>query len=395
VCAPGLEELCASELAERGVKIRRSLIGGVEFGATPRQLYAANVWSRTATRIVVRVAMFTATTFAELEHHASQIPWDEWIPDGCCPVVRASCTASRLYHTAGVAERVAETAERGTAPGPLVVVRLMHDRVTVSVDSSGAPLWQRGWRQETAKAPLRETLAAGVLLASGWDRTSPLVDPLCGSGTIAVEAALLAAGRPPGAGRTFAFTQWPAFQPGTWASVTAEAAAGAGGASGVLVVGRDRDAGAVRAARANAARAGVADLVDIDQASLSDLARPPSALGWLVSNPPYGKRVGGGDLRDLYAQLGNVARNRLTGWTVALLVADQRLAGQTGLALEERLRTENGGIPVRVLVGPVGRDAGRTGPARRDRAAGAAGAAAQKPRSARRAPRPPMRGGES
>jgi putative N6-adenine-specific DNA methylase len=246
------------------------------------------------------------------------------------------------------------------------------------------------------------------VLASGWDRASPLIDPLCGSGTIAIEAALLAAGRPPGVGRRFAFEDWPSFQPGTWASVTGSAgAAGAAGAAGSAAAGaagsagaaaspgpifaRDRDAGAVRAARANAARAGVSDLIDIDRASVSELAAPPGDHGWLVSNPPYGKRVAGGDLRDLYARLGDVARTRLPGWTVALLVAEERMAAQTGLVLEERLRTENGGIPVRVLVGPASARPARSGRAARSarrvagsarRAAGSAGPAGSAGRAA-------------
>jgi putative N6-adenine-specific DNA methylase len=351
VCAPGLEELCAAELGERGVRIRRSLLGGVEFGATPRQLYAANLWVRTASRIVVRVATFAATTFADLEHEAGAVPWEEWIPDGTTPTVRASSTASRLYHTGGVAERLAAVAARGPGPGPLIVARLMHDRVTLSVDSSGLPLWQRGWRQEAAKAPMRETLAAAVVLASGWDRVSPLVDPLCGSGTIAIEAALLATGRPPGSGRRFAFQDWPSFQPGTWASVTGSVPAPS---EAPPIVARDRDAGAVRAAGANAARAGVGDAVDVGQASVSELSAPGRERGWIVSNPPYGKRVAGGDLRDLYARLGDVARNKLAGWRIALLIAEDRLVAQTGLAFEERLRTDNGGIPVRVVVATVG-----------------------------------------
>jgi len=357
VCTPGLEGLCAAELDGLGVRIRRTLRGGVEFTASDRQLYAANLWSRTATRIVVRVAAFTAASFADLEQEAATVPWDGFIPPGTSPVVRVSSTASRLYHTGGVAERLTAVAGTGVGPGPLVVARLIHDRVTLSVDSSGLPLYQRGWRQATAKAPLRETLGAALVLASGWDRTSPLVDPFCGSGTIGIEAALLAAGLPPGGGRRFAFQDWPSFQPGTWASVLGEAgnvaARAAADPATPAIVATDRDAGAVRAARANAERAGVTDRVEVRRAAVSDLVAPPGGPGWLVANPPYGRRVGGGDARDLYARLGDVVRQRLPGWTVALLVADTRAVGHAGLRLEERLRTDNGGIAVRLLVGAV------------------------------------------
>jgi len=376
VCAPGLEEWCATEVGALGVPIRRTFRGGVEFSASDRQLYAANLWLRTATRVVVRVARYMAATAAELTATASQVPWSEWVPEGSTPVVRVSSTSSRLSHTGLVAERLAEVAGTGDAPGPLLIARLIHDRVTLSIDSSGAPLHQRGWRTDGGKAPLRETLAAAVILASGWDRSGPLLDPLCGSGTLAIEAALSAAGRPPGEGRRFAFQDWPSFQPGTWASVTGDAGPGRPAATRPVIVATDRDAGAVATARANAERAGVADRITTAQASVSELGRAElvgagAGPGWLVTNPPYGKRVAGGDLRDLYARLGDVARARLPGWTAALLVADPGLAGQTRLRLEERLRTSNGGLAVHLLVGRIperdgpGRDLpGRDGPGR-------------------------------
>jgi len=357
VCAPGVEQVCASELGGLGIRIRRAFRGGVEFSASDRELYNTNVWLRTATRIVVRVAQFEAGGFGELERHAQEVPWERWVAPGSRPQVRATSTSSRLYHTGAIEERLADVAGSGDEAGLLLVARVIHGRVTLSIDSSGAPLYQRGWRLESAKAPLRETLAAAILLASGWDRESPLADPMCGSGTIPIEAALLAAGLPPGAGRTFAFQEWPSFQPGTWASVWAAAAEATAADRPVpRITGSDRDAGAVGAAAANATRAGVADLVDFRTASLS-AASPvwvddgATAPGWLITNPPYGRRVGAGsDLRDLYATLGRVAREHFGGWRVGLLAADTRLAGHTGLALEERLRTENGGVSVKFLV---------------------------------------------
>jgi putative N6-adenine-specific DNA methylase len=193
------------------------------------------------------------------------------------------------------------------------------------------------------------------VLASGWDGVSPLVDPLCGSGTIAIEAALLALGRPPGEGRRFGFEDWPSFAPGTWASVVG--ASRTAPTNVPAIVASDRDAGAVEATVANAERAGVAAHVDVRQQSLSDLWPPPGPPGWLLSNPPYGKRVGGADLRDLYARLGTLVSERFVGWTVGILAADRRLANHTGLSLSEVLGTDNGGIPVQLLLGPL-----RSGP---------------------------------
>ena len=387
VTPPGVEEVTAAELTALGIAIRRSFRGGVEFAATDRQLYAANLWLRTATRVVVRVARFNAATFPELEAELTTIPWDRWTARGTTPAVRVASTASRLYHTDAIAERVATAAGSGPEPGGLVIVRFVHDRVTVSVDSSGAPLHQRGWRLDGAGAPLRDTLAAAMLLASGWDGAAPLLDPLCGSGTIAIEAALLTAGRPPAAERRFAFQDWPTFAPGTWASVTASiprpgrigqsgpveapAQLGAGAATdapevdavaavmagdldalGAAIVASDRDRAAIAAARANAARAGVAHAVTFTARSLSAAVPRGDAPGWIVTNPPYGKRVGR-DPRAVYGQLGEVARRRFEGWTVALLVADAGAARATELPLHPRLHTVNGGIPVHLLVGRV------------------------------------------
>jgi putative N6-adenine-specific DNA methylase len=175
---------------------------------------------------------------------------------------------------------------------------------------------------------------------------SPFADPMCGSGTVAIEAALIAAGVPPGRGRRFAFQEWPSFAPGTWASVAAEPPIRA--VPPVVAADRDRDAAA--SAAANAERAGAAAWIDVRHAPMSSFEPPSGGPGYLVTNPPYGKRASPQrDLRDLYAALGGLVRDRLPGWQVAMLVADVRLARHTGLPLHERVHTDNGGIDVRVL----------------------------------------------
>jgi putative N6-adenine-specific DNA methylase len=257
-----------------------------------------------------------------------------------------------------------------------VVARVLGDRVTLSVDTSGEALHKRGWRQEVSRAPLRETLASAIVLAAAWDAASPLVDPFCGSGTIVVEAALQARDLAPGRDRGFAFQAWPDFEAGTWASVRGEVASRARPLpAGAVLAGRDRDAGAVEAARANAARAGVGDDVTFTRAALSDFDAPATGAGraarrgWIVTNPPYGARVSSGhDLRDLYARLGDVARRHVPGWRVAILAADTRLAAQAHLRLETLLATTNGGIDVSLLAADVpelpawpGRAAGASG----------------------------------
>ncbi|HYW31810.1 MAG TPA: hypothetical protein VE869_09920, partial [Gemmatimonas sp.] len=246
-----------------------------------------------------------------------------------------------------------------------IIVRFDHDRCTISADSSGELLHRRGWRQAVAKAPLRETLAAAMIAACEWNGEVPLVDPFCGSGTIGIEAVLRTRNIAPGLTRAFAMELWP----GTSATMVkgardiARAAARTG--TGVPVVMSDRDEGAVRAARANAERAGVLGDLTIECHSLSDTVLPNIGdTGLVLTNPPYGLRVSDAlDLRGLYARLGDVVREGGRGWRLALLVPDRKLAGQVKLPMKPVLRTTNGGIPVSVELTKAAKSAKREGAA--------------------------------
>jgi putative N6-adenine-specific DNA methylase len=234
----------------------------------------------------------------------------------------------------------------------LIFVRLLENHCLISLDSSGPLLHRRGYRQATAKAPLRETLAAGMLLAAGWDGRAPLLDPFCGSGTIPIEGALLASGMAPGRHRYFSFMDWSAFNPKLWKQLVAEADR-AVRSRGPVIQASDRDRGAVQAARENAERAGVIDRIDFSCRALSAL-EPPTGPGWVVANPPFGLRVSAGrDLRNLYATLGKILKTKCTGWQAALLSPDQRLAGQTGLRLVEKASFKTGGLAVKLWYGRV------------------------------------------
>jgi putative N6-adenine-specific DNA methylase len=371
-CAPGLEPLLAAELEAMGIRGAPEP-GGVAWRGGARQLYAANLRLRTASRVTVLAARFRAKTFFELERHAGKVPWERWLAPGERVRLRVTCRKSRLYHEGAVAQRVLEAIakrvggveaaaaakeDEDEAPddAQLFVVRFHRDECTIRADASGALLHLRGYRQAVAKAPLRETLAAAMLRGAGWTGEAPLLDPMCGSGTIPIEAALLARRIAPGlanpelAPRGYACLRWPEVDTAAWEAEVERARGEIVAAAPVPIAGSDRDAGAVDAARANAARAGVAESIDWRVAPLS-AAEAPGEDAWLVSNPPYGVRVGERDpLRSLYAALGRLARERFAGGTVALLTADRVLEGQTGLALEERFRTSNGGIPVRLGV---------------------------------------------
>ena len=236
----------------------------------------------------------------------------------------------------------------------LFVVRLLHDRCTVSADTSGALLHRRGWRQATAKAPMRETLAAALLAASGWDGSGPLVDPLCGSGTIVIEGALMARGIAPGAKRRFAVERWPGVPPTLGAWVRSELAGRGAVATLPHSIGTDRDEGAIRAAEDNAERAGIRRISTLAVSALSAVEFPPAERGWVVTNPPYGVRVGEVDrVRNLWARLGQVLRERAPGWRVTLLSPDAALERQLGIRVRMVAQTTNGGIPVRVVTGEI------------------------------------------
>ena len=340
ITAPGLEQLTAAELRSIGAAVGVGEPGGVPFTAPPGILYAANLRLRTASRIVVRVAQFRATSFADLEKDARRVSWARWVPAGGAVHFRVTSHKSRLYHQDAVAERLERTVAAAVSgvrpfrapseadaldddvlalPGvQRFLVRIVDDTLTLSVDSSGALLHRRGYRLASAKAPIRETLAAAMLLAMEWGGSVPLVDPLCGSGTIPIEAALLARRVPPGWRRRFAFENWPEFKPPVWEFARGEAAKEILDRVGVSIVAADRDAGAVEACAANAERAGVASDLSIRCAALSATLTDPDVTalppGLVLTNPPYGVRVGeSGRLRDLYASLGNALGGRLPG----------------------------------------------------------------------------------
>jgi putative N6-adenine-specific DNA methylase len=337
----------------------------------------------------VRLASFHASTFHELERRAKKLPWAEFLPPSGKVRVRVTCRKSRLYHSDAVGERVlsaivgsaarviegsaedtdaenADASETLDAPdsekrsvresSQLFVVRIVNDECEVSADSSGDLLHRRGYRQEIAKAPLRETIAAAMVLASGWKGNEPLLDPMCGSGTIPIEAAMIARKMAPGLRRNFQFMNWPDFDAGGWTRILEKAQAAVTDFSGEIL-GSDRDSGAVQAAARNAERAGVSENVSFFAEAVSGSIAAVGAIndaaresGWILTNPPYGVRVGeSDDLRNLYAKLGSALKSR-PGWRLGVLTSDSALVRQTRLSLRPRFSTSNGGIPVSYFV---------------------------------------------
>ena len=371
VCAPGLEPVAEAELQALGIE-GRAETGGVAFNGPDAVLFRASLGLRTATRLLLRLGEFRARSFADLERHAGSLPWRRVLGPGARVRLRVSCGLSKLYHERAVAERLlaAIGSAAGATPAPanarrdeetgddaqLFVVRVLRDVCTVSADTSGAPLYMRGYRQALARAPLRETLAAALLIAARWPGDVPLLDPLCGSGTIAIEGALIARRIPPALANTghlprrFRFMDWPGFAATEFAAAVERARAAIRTRAGGPVLASDHSAGAIRAATANAERAGVRGDIEFTVRALADL-RVPGPHGWLVTNAPYGVRAGDdASIRVLAREFACHVGSTLAGWTVAALTADNAMRGALGPDALERLATRNGGIPVRLRV---------------------------------------------
>jgi putative N6-adenine-specific DNA methylase len=379
IVAPGLEQIAAAELRAIGIAPGAIDAGGITFAAGDAGLFSANLRLRTVSRIVVRVAEFRATAFHELERLSRGVNWALFVTPGSAVRLRVTCKKSKLYHSDGVAQRVGDAIKRSVkgvtisgakreadddseveSPEPeaqLFLVRFERDVCTISVDSSGELLHRRGYRLATAKAPLRETLAAAMLLAVGYDGSRPFMDPMCGAGTLAIEAALIARRIAPGLERAFACERWPGAPAAKFAELRSAARAEILPRAASPIVASDRDAGGAAAALSNAVRAGVDGDVEIRRGALSGIT-PPSGRGLLLTNPPYGVRASSGsEVRNLYAQLGNVARAKCAGWSLAFLSADRAMEAQVKLPLTEVLKFKNGGIPVRLMRGEIARHA--------------------------------------
>ncbi|HVL21482.1 MAG TPA: class I SAM-dependent RNA methyltransferase, partial [Amaricoccus sp.] len=265
VAPPGLEPVLAEEARGLGFTPAEPVPGGVRITGGWPEVWRANLELRGATRVLARIGAFRALHLAQLDKRARRFPWGEVLRPDTAVRVEASSTRSRIYHAGAAAERVARAireelgAPVGDAAAVTVRVRLDDDLCTLSVDTSGEPLHKRGHKLAVGKAPLRETLAALFLRQCAYSGAQPVIDPMCGSGTFVIEAAEIALGLLPGRSRRFAFEDLASFDPATWARLRDRLRPPA---PGLRFLGCDRDAGAIRMAEANAARAGVEAVVE-------------------------------------------------------------------------------------------------------------------------------------
>ncbi len=362
-CARGLEPLLARELHDLGAADVAAGRGGVTFRGSDAVLYRANLWSRTAVRILRPVMEATVRNPDELYDAVRTVQWDEYLsPDHTLAVdcnVRDSGITHSLYASRRVKDAICDQFRDrvGRRPSvdaerPMVGFNLhvFRDHATLSLDSSWDSLHKRGYRPLISRAPLNEALASGLLMQSGWHPSTPLVDPMCGSGTFCIEASWLALNRPPGLTRKwFGFFGWPSFDRRLWTSVRDEARDKVLRTLPAAIRGSDVWRDAVEFARSNARAAGVGNLIPFDAMDLSKARPPDGPPGTIICNPPYGERIGDEkELAGVYRSLGGAFASHWPGWRLFVFTAGDELARAVGLRVMSQVSFFNGKIPCKL-----------------------------------------------
>ncbi len=357
-CARGLEPILTRELVELGAQEVEPGRGGVRFQGDTTLLYRANLWLRTAVRVLQPLLEFDVHSTDELYEIVRSIAWSDHMTVDHTLAVDCNTRDSAITHSQYAARRVKDAIcdqfrdQLGRRPSvnpdqPMVGLNLhLHrDHGILSLDSSWASLHKRGYRPIQTIAPLNEALAAGLLLQAGWEPGIPLIDPLCGSGTFCIEAAWMALNRPPGLTRKwFGFQGWLSFDRELWNALRDEARAGLRKALRAPILGSDIHKGAMELADMNARNAGVANLIQLQRLALAE-ARPPVGCdpGVMIVNPPYGERIGEEkEWIGLYTQLGEIVSRYWTGWRLVVFTSNVRLARKVGLPVKSRVPFFNG-----------------------------------------------------
>ncbi len=357
-CPRGLEDALADELTELGVPEVAVGLGGVRIVGERRDLYRVNLQSRLAGRVLRRVGEVKARDAEALYRSVHAIDWPAEFAVGRRFRIRFTARKSPLrslqFATLKAKDAVCDRfrADTGRRPdvdpkGAEVSIHVFVDgrRGWAYLDTSGAPLFQRGWRRGEVAAPLRENLAAGLLALSGWRADANLADPFCGGGTLLIEAARQRAGLPPALPRDYAFQALADYDPEGWQRLLAEAREGRRETADLPpLCGLDIDGKALSAARRNAESADVADQIVFEKGDARDW-RPAAASGWLVTNPPYGERLEAGrDLSDLYRAVGEQWQRHWADWTLAVLSPEKRLGSKLGMGIAAEWPLYNGDI---------------------------------------------------
>ena len=360
-CPRGLEDALAAELAELGADDIKAADGGVAFGGPIDLAYRANLESRLASRILWQVGHGAYRDEQDIYQLALGLDWPQWFRADRTLRVDVAATRSPLtsleFATLRIKDAVCDRHRLASGVRPSVSkdqpdVRvhayLTAGEATFYLDTSGEPLFKRGYRRQTAEAPLRENLAAGLLRLARWQPGTPLLDPLCGSGTIAIEAALIALDIAPGLRRTFGFQKLGWYDGPAWQRIKQATQRRMRAVEGATIYARDVDEAAIRQSHMNIEAAGVAGAIAVEQ--IDALVGPaPANEGTIVTNPPYGVRLAGSTaLAEFYPRLGDALKQRFAGWTAFLLSGDTRLPKLIGLKASRRTPLFNGALECRL-----------------------------------------------
>lgn len=356
-CHFGMEAVTKREIYDLGYEITRVEDGRITFEGDAEAICRANVFLRSAERVLLLVGRFKATTFEELFQGIKALPWEEYIPqDGKFWVKKASSIKSKLFSPSDI-QSIAKKAmverlknvyhtnwfEEDGAEYPIRIF-LLKDEVTVALDTSGDSLHKRGYRLATSKAPITETLAAALIMLTPWRKDRILVDPFCGSGTFPIEAAMMAANIAPGMNREFTAEAWTNIIPKQlWYDTVQEAQDMVDTDITVDIQGYDLDGEVVKAARENARRAGVDHLIHFQQRDVAKLSHPKK-YGFIITNPPYGERLEEkADLPELYTTIGDVYKN-LDAWSMYMITSYEDAERYVGRKADKNRKIYNGMI---------------------------------------------------
>lgn len=358
----GLEETLAGELTALGAADAWPENRAAECSGDKQLLYKTNLWCRTATRILLPIAAFPADSSDRLYQGVANIDWAPYLDPDMTLAVDAIAIESAFDNSLFVAQRVKDAIvdqfrrRNGKRPSVdadnpdlRINIHIHGDKATLSLDSSGGPLTRRGYRIEGGKAPLSEVLAAGIVRLTEWDMASALIDPMCGSGTIVIEAAMAARNIAPGLLRKqFGFMRWKDYDEALHRQLVREARQTVKADLPVEIVGSDIDRHAIDEAKANARRAGVEGNIRFEVKPF-DKQTPPPAPGTVVMNPPYGERIAVKDIEAFYESFGDVLKQKYEGYTAFILSGNPDAAGHIGLRTSRKMKLFNGPLECRLL----------------------------------------------
>jgi putative N6-adenine-specific DNA methylase len=349
------------DLTADNVKVGR---GGVHFTGDQVLLYKANLWLRTAIRVLCPIMEPPVTSPEELYEAVRTVDWSQYLTPDHTLAVDCNVRDSRITHSKYAALKTKDAIcdqfvdKFGRRPSvdvdePLVGLNLhiYKDQAVLSLDSSGESLHKRGYRPILTKAPLNEALAAGIILLTGWKAETSFVDPMCGSGTLPIEAAWIALGRPPGLTRKrFGFQGWMDYDVKLWTELRDEARRRVLKTLPVPIYGFDIRKDAIESSQTKARSAGIGHLIQFEKKDIRDFQPPSGSPGTIVCNPPYGERIGEEkDLIPLYRMLGDALRERCSGWTAFVFTGNASLAKHIGMPASSSIPLFNGKIPCRLL----------------------------------------------